>query len=95
MTPPTITAMKISKDTVTAGEVVRFSFGAEDSVSGVQKNYYVNISNNLFLPVGQELFVPFLTEGDQTIVLRVYDNAGNYIDKSQTIHVGSAIKNKM
>lgn len=87
LSPPTILRMNLSKDSIVAGDVVRFSFKAEDLVSGIQNNYYVDLGNHLFLPVGQELFVPFIDAGDQSITLRVYDRAGNYTEKSQVVHV--------
>ena len=86
-TPPTINAIHISQDTIKVGDVVRFSFDAEDINSGVQKNYYVDLGNHLFLPIGPDLFVPFMEAGDQKIILRVYDSAGNYTEKTQVIHV--------
>ncbi len=84
---PIISAIHLSEDRVTVGDVVRFSFEAEDSASGVQKNYYVDLGNHLFLPIGDNLFVPFLEAGEQKVTLRVYDTAGNYAEKSQIIHV--------
>ncbi len=87
MSPPSITSIHLSADKIFVGDVVRFSFDAEDKASGIQNNYYVDLGNHLFLPVGSQLFVPFLKAGDQKVVLRVYDTAGNYIEKSQTIDV--------
>ena len=86
-TPPTILSLNASRDTIVVGDVVRFSFNATDPVSGIQHNYYIDLGNHLFLPIGQELFVPFLTTGDQQLKLRVYDSAGNYSEKIQTVHV--------
>ncbi len=88
-TPPTITSFIASNTTVKVGDVVRFSFDASDAGSGIQKNYYIDLGGHLFLPVGTELMVPFLTPGDQTVTLRVYDNAGNYSEKSMVIHVAA------
>lgn len=86
-TPPIITAVHLSSSKIVEGDVVRFSFEAEDRGSGVQKNYYVDLGNHLFLPIGDQLFIPFLESGDQKIVLRVYDVAGNYSEQSSVIHV--------
>lgn len=86
-TPPSINAMHLSSKRIIAGDVVRFSFEAQDLGSGVQQNYYVDLGNHLFLPTGSQLFIPFLEAGDQTVVLRVYDSADNYAEKSQIIHV--------
>jgi hypothetical protein len=88
-TPPTITSMNLSMDTIVAGDVVRFLFNADDISSGVQKNYYVDLGNHLFLPIGSQLFIPFLEAGNQKVILRVYDAAGNYSEKSKVIHVQS------
>lgn len=85
--PPLITDLSMSAATVVKGDVVRFSFAAEDRGSGVQKNYYINLGNQLFVPIGSQLFVPFLTAGDQPIVLRVYDDAGNYAERTRVVHV--------
>lgn len=87
ITPPTITSMDVSQANITQGDVVRFSFDASDAASGIQKNYYVDLGNRLFLPIGNTLFVPFLVEGDQDITLRVYDSAGNYSERTETIRV--------
>lgn len=85
--PPSIVSIQSSEEKIVEGDVVRFSFEAEDLGSGIQKNYYVDLGNRLFLPIGSQLFIPFLEAGDQKIVLRVYDTAGNYSEKSQIIHV--------
>jgi hypothetical protein len=86
-TPPNIVSIHLSSDRIVAGDVVRLSFDAQDSGSGVQLNYYVDLGSHLFLPVGSQLFVPFISAGDQKVTLRVYDNAGNYAEKTQIIHV--------
>jgi hypothetical protein len=86
-TPPSIVAIHLSSSTVVAGDVVRFSFDAQDVASGIQQNYYVDLGNHLFLPTGSQLFIPFLQVGDQNMTLRVYDDAGNYSERSQVIHV--------
>lgn len=87
MTPPTILELKMSHEKVFVGDVVRFSFDAEDPRSGVQRNYYIDFGDHLFLPAGSQLYVPFLEAGEQTIVLRVYDGAGNYAEERRTIVV--------
>lgn len=86
-TPPRINAMLLSSDHVVAGDVVRLSFAADDVASGVQRNYYVSIGDNLFLPVGSQLYIPFVHSGTEQVVLRVYDEAGNYSEKMQTVEV--------
>ncbi len=86
-TAPTVTSMLLSQDKIFAGDVVRFSFSADDTASGVQYNYYVDLGGHLFLPVGKDMFVPFIDKGNQAVTLRVYDNAGNYTESSKTVHV--------
>lgn len=86
-TPPSIVAMKLSADRVVVGDVVRFSFEAKDGGSGIQQNYYVNLGNHLFLPVGSDLFLPLLKVGEQKVVLRVYDDAGNFTEMTKVINV--------
>ena len=89
MTAPRISEFLASSDVVTAGDVVRFSFGGSDASSGVQRNFYVDLGSGLLLPVSQTMYLPFLQEGDQTIRLRIYDNAGNSTEQEKTIHVRS------
>lgn len=86
-TPPDIISINKSETEIHAGSVVRFSFNAEDVLSGVQRNYYIDLIGHLFLPVGNQVFVPFSEIGKQTITLRVYDLAGNYTDQSEIITV--------
>lgn len=86
-TPPSIIDIRSSSETIVTGDVVRFSFDANDAGSGIQRNYYADLGNHLFLPVGSELFVPFLEPGEHDITLRVYDDAGNYSEKTQVIYV--------
>lgn len=86
-TSPKIVAINSSSDTVSAGDVVRFTFDAEDSESGIQKNYYVTVGSHVFLPVGSQLFVPFVQPGVQSLTLRVYDAAGNYTEATKKIYV--------
>lgn len=85
--PPNIVSFDMSSTRVFAGDVVRLSFDATDTGSGVQKNYYVDLGNHLFLPIGNQLFIPFLRAGEQKVTLRVYDDANNYTEKSRIIYV--------
>jgi hypothetical protein len=86
-TAPSIASIHLSSDRIVVGDVVRFSFEAKDAGSGIQQNYYVDLGNHLFLPTGSQLFIPFLEAGDQKVILRVYDTADNYTERSQIIHV--------
>lgn len=86
-TPPSVVTVEMSENSARVGDVVRFSFGGEDVSSGIQKNFYIDLGNHLFLPIGPQLFIPFLERGEKKIVVRVYDNAGNYAEKTQTVYV--------
>lgn len=86
-TPPQILSVHASADEIFEGDIVRFTFEADDVGSGIQKNFYIDLGNHLFLPIGQNLFVPFLDEGEQKLTLRVYDGAGNFSEKDQVIRV--------
>jgi hypothetical protein len=86
-TGPTITAFNASETTITEGDVVRFDFAARDAGSGVEKNYYIDIGNKLFLPANEQIYVPFLEAGKQNLTLRIYDEAGNYSEKQLSVTV--------
>ena len=86
-TPPTIQSLRLSADKIVEGDVVRASFNATDVSSGVERNYYIDLGNRLFLPVGASVFIPFLEPGSQAIKLRVYDKAGNYAERTETVSV--------
>ena len=86
-TPPSIITLRSSQDRIVEGDVVRFEFDAEDIASGIQQNYYIDLGNHLFLPVGRTLFLPLLEAGDQNVILRVYDSAGNFSEKTQVVRV--------
>lgn len=89
-TPPTVSSIKLSANDVHAGDVVRVFFDAQDTASGVEKNYYVNMGGHLFLPTRSQLYIPFFESGSKKIILRVYDNAGNYVETARTIRVAPA-----
>ncbi len=86
-TPPEAPTMKLSNINLTKGEILRMEFFSRDELSGLQKNYYVTVDNNYFLPTGSSLFMPFIESGKHTITVRAFDNAGNYSDTSQEIRV--------
>ncbi len=86
-TPPVISSMKASQDSIVEGDVVRFAFKALDSNSGIQNNYYIDLGDKLFLPVGPQIYIPFLDEGDRPVTLRVYDAAGNFTEKTILVKV--------
>ncbi len=87
ITPPTVTSIDLSSDKIVAGDVVRLSFQAEDITSGIQNNYYIDLGNHLFLPMGSQIYIPFVEPGNQKITLRVYDGANNYSEISRFVQV--------
>lgn len=86
-TPPVILSMQLSDEEIEAGEVVRALFEANDSGSGLQRNWYVDFGNRLFLPTKTGIFIPFLEPGLHPLTLRVYDEAGNYAEQSRFVSV--------
>ena len=84
---------------VEVGDIVHFVFSATSANSGLQRAFYLNVGGggDLFYPVGHETYVPLLDPlgaGIQKITLRVFDRAGNYVDKTVEIKVkGSPIRN--
>ena len=55
------------------------------------RTHYIDLGDHLFLPVGSQMFIPFLEAGGtrRHNPLRVYDAAGNYSESSQVVHVAS------
>ncbi len=95
-TPPLPTLIRASHTRIWTGEVVRFEFEGKDEMSGLQSNYYVKIAESkLFLPVGPQLYTPFLEAGTHIVTVRTFDNAGNFEDNSIEIDVqGEAFVDK-
>ncbi len=85
--PPTILSMAVSSQRVMVGDVLRLDFKAEDAGSGVQRNYFVAMRDDLFLPVGTQILIPMSEAGHQSITFRVYDDAGNYSEQSTAVDV--------
>jgi hypothetical protein len=69
------------------GEIVRLLIQGVDGESGLSSNYYVSIDNGVLLPVGGTVFIPFTSSGTKEITVRIFDKAGNYVDKTKTIKV--------
>lgn len=87
-TPPKAPIIKASANTVRPGELVRFEFMNQgEDMSGLQKNFYVKFDGGIWLPTLPQLYVPFDQKGNQTITLRVFDNAGNFSDAQTQINV--------
>jgi hypothetical protein len=84
--PPTPPDIEASQTTIPAGQVVRLAFTSEDALSGLANNYYVKFDDGIFLPTASPLYIA-LPEGEHTVTVRAFDNAGNYADNSVTIDV--------
>ena len=85
--PPSDVVVKASADSVAPGDLVRLEFTAKDAMSGLQKVSYVSFGSGVFLPVGQQVYVPMTHIGIEDVVFRVYDQAGNYVEKQLRIRV--------
>lgn len=88
LTPPDDIDVVISHYSIKVGEIVRMIIRGEDHESGLSGNYYVSIDGSTLLPVGGVVFIPFTTRGTQEVVVRVFDKAGNYVDRTKVIKVG-------
>jgi hypothetical protein len=86
-TPPEKLELKASETRIKPGGLVRFTATGEDSMSGLQRVFYLKINDEIFFPIGSEMYVPFPQAGKYTITLRAYDKAGNYRDVSKKILV--------
>lgn len=86
-TPPEYLSFSASATQIKKGGVVHFIASGSDSMSGLQRTFYLKINDELFYPVGTEVYVPFPERGKYLTTLRAYDNAGNYTDKSILITV--------
>lgn len=86
-TPPPAPQVKASQTTIQAGEVVRLELAGADPTSGTQNSFYMRIDNQTFLPAPSQLYLPFSDPGKHTVTVRVFDNAGNFADRSIEITV--------
>lgn len=86
-TPPSAPRIKVSSARVKKDDIVRFELSSEDTMSGLQKNFYVRIDGGAWLPSSSKLFMPFHEVGDHTLGVRVFDNAENYSDSELVINV--------
>lgn len=88
LTPPVFLNVNASDTVISAGDLVRFEFNSSDSFSGLQSDhFYVKINNQTFLPVTSPLYAPFPKIGNQDVIIRVFDKAGNYTDKKMNVKV--------
>ena len=85
MTPPEIPTIRASESNVPTGQIVRVEFGSKDSLSGLQKNFYVKFNGGLFLPLTSPLMIAY-PKGHHIIIVRAFDVAGNYSDGSIPIN---------
>lgn len=86
-TPPEILNLGASETKIKPGGLVRFTASGKDSMSGLQRVFYLKINDEIFFPIGQDVYIPFPQSGVYTITLRAYDKAGNYSDTSKKITV--------
>lgn len=87
-TPPSPPGIQVSAKQVREGDVVRFELSSRgDDASGLQKNFYVQFDDKTWFPTASNLFVPFFDSGTHRVSVRVFDNAGNYSDRSAEITV--------
>lgn len=88
-TAPLSPAIQASHTKIEPGEMVRFDFTGEDELSGIQKGFYVKFDEGIFLPVAPPLYIPFLSSGRHSVIVRVFDKAGNFNDAEAEIEVGT------
>ncbi len=86
-TPPEELTLLASETRIKPGGLVRFTASGKDSLSGLQRVFYLKINDEIFFPIGTEIHIPFPKAGTYTITLRAYDQAGNHRDVSQKIFV--------
>jgi len=86
-TPPETLTLSASETKIKPGGLVRFTASGKDSMSGLQRVFYLKIDDEIFFPIGQDVYIPFPQSGVYTITLRAYDKAGNYSDTSKKITV--------
>lgn len=85
-TRPTL-SVKPLKTLVTKGEVLPIRVEGSDESSGLQRAFYLSVDDGLFYPIGSEIHIPFYEAGRHSVVVRAFDNAGNYRDVKTTIRV--------
>jgi len=86
-TPPEVLTLAASETKIKPGGLVRFMAAGSDSLSGLQRVFYLKINDEVFFPIGTEIQVPFPQAGNYTVTLRAYDKAGNYREVSKNIVV--------
>lgn len=86
-TPPDIPNIKTSTTKIKKNGIVRFELASNDTLSGLQKNFYVRIGSTVWLPTFAKLYMPFRDVGEQRVGVRVFDNAENFSDSEVIINV--------
>ncbi len=86
-TPPEELTLNASETNIKPGGLVRFTASGKDYLSGLQRVFYLKINNEIFFPIGAQIYIPFPQAGDYMITLRAYDQAGNFRDVSKKIIV--------
>ncbi len=86
-TPPKSPKIFASTENLRVGDILRLGFKSADSLSGLQKNYYVSIDNNTGLPSSEQLYIPLSDKAKHLISVRVFDRAGNFSESRKYIEV--------
>lgn len=86
-TPPAKPDIRASTTVLKPGELLRLRFASTDTMSGLQKNYYVRIDQQVRLPTLPTMFLAFDRVGSHTVTVRVFDQANNYRDAALAIKV--------
>lgn len=80
-TPPIPVNIQMSATEIKTNDVLLLKFiGVEDTMSGLQKNFYIQFDNGTWFPTVSTISIPFLEAGNHKISVRVFDNAGNFTD---------------
>ncbi len=86
-TPPSPPLIGLSQTSVRSGQIIRLHLSSTDSLSGLQKNFYLRIDRDAFLPVRQDIELSLTRTGKHTLSARVFDNAGNATTSTVAIDV--------
>ncbi len=88
-TPPDKPVIQTSADTVAQNETVRINVSSRDAASGLQRFMYARVNNSMFLPFSPPTSYSFPKAGTYTLVIRIFDNAGNWSEATRVIRVAS------
>lgn len=84
-TPPPSPVIQRSVVKTGTGQLIRLRFVGEDDMSGVQKNFYLRFNKDMWFPTAEQVYIPVVGGRGFTVSVRVFDNAGNFTDTSETI----------